>query len=138
METFHHLTLDGWKWGPKNSIIKYKIDNNDARFKRQQLPPYYYHQLQQQEAAEAAQANKEAETIANYLKHHDLADGNYYSSDDIQAIIKRKYPLANEQVINLVIDMLQRDVEFFTSKVEGDRFDNARLLIAARRTRRKP
>jgi hypothetical protein len=32
--------------------------------------------------------------------------------------------------------MLQRDVEFFTSKVEGDRFDNARLVIAARRRRK--
>jgi hypothetical protein len=102
--------------------------------------PYYYHQLQQQEAAEAALAEannkKEAELIANDLKHHDLADGSYYSSQDIEAIIRRKYPSASEQVIKLAIDMLQRDVEFFTSKVEGDRFDNAKLVIAARRTRR--
>ena len=96
----HPLTLDGWKWSPKNSIIKYKIDNNDARFKRQQLPPYYYHQLQQQEAAEAAakgaQANnnkKEAETLANDLKDNDLADGNYYSTSK---------PSSNESIHRLV------------------------------------
>jgi hypothetical protein len=68
------------------------------------------------------------------LKYHNLADGSYYSSDDIEAIIiKRKYPSASARVIKLAIDMLQRDVEFFTSKVVGDRFDNARLVIAARR-----
>jgi uncharacterized protein (UPF0303 family) len=43
--------------------------------------------------------------------------------------------LASEEVIKLAIDILQWDVEFFTSKVEGDRFDNARWLIAARRKR---
>jgi hypothetical protein len=29
--------------------------------------------------------------------------------------------------------MLLRDVAFFSSKVMGDRFDNAKLVIAARR-----
>ena len=85
--------------------------------------------------AEANNNRKEAESIAEDLKQHDLSDGNYYSSQDIEAIIKRKYPSASDQVIKLAIDVLQRDVEFFTSKVEGDRFDNARLLIAARRRR---
>jgi hypothetical protein len=75
---------------------------------------------------------KQIDEIANDLKHHDLADGNYYSADDIEAIIKRKYPSASAQVIKLVIDVLQRDVEFFSSKVVGDRFDNAELVIAAR------
>jgi hypothetical protein len=64
--------------------------------------------LQQQEAAEAEFNNKkEAESIAGDLKHHDLADGNYYSSQDIEAIIKRKYPSASDQVIKLAIDVLQ-------------------------------
>ena len=40
------------------------------------------------EAEEAKFNKKEAESIADDLKHHDLADGNYYSSHDIEAIIK--------------------------------------------------
>ena len=39
-------------------------------------------------AKEAKFNKKEAESIADDLKHHDLADGNYYSSHDIEAIIK--------------------------------------------------
>ena len=77
--------LDIERWAPQGTP-KDKIDDNDDHFKRQQLPPYYYHQLQQQEA----------ESIADDLKHHDLADGSYYSSDDIEAIIKRKYLSASD------------------------------------------
>ena len=82
--------------------------------------------------------NDEAKALSEDLKNNSkLADGNFYSSEDIKKIIKIKYPWISDQVIKLTIDMLQRDVEFFTSKVEGDRFDNARLLIAERRSSRR-
>ena len=82
--------------------------------------------------------NDEAKALSEDLKNNSqLADGNFYSSEGIEAIIKRKHPGTNKQTIKLAIDMLQRDVEFFSSKVVGDRFDNARLVIAARR-KKKP
>jgi hypothetical protein len=71
------------------------------------------------------------------LKNNELADDNSYSSQDIGTTSRNKYRRQAKQIIKLVIDMLQRDVEFFSSKVIGDRFDNARLLIAARRKRPK-
>jgi hypothetical protein len=39
-------------------------------------------------------------------------------TQDIEVIIRRKYPGTSQQVIKLVIDMLLRNVAFFSSKVK--------------------
>src|SRR5919198_559229 len=96
----HLLAFDNTTYHQQNNYTNYD-DYDNERFKRQ-YPPYY--NQEQQEAAAAAKAaakeeaaanreEAEAESIANDLKDNsDLADGNYYSAKDIEAIIKRKYP----------------------------------------------
>jgi hypothetical protein len=66
----------------------------------------------------------------------ELADGNSYPSEDIEAIVRRewKYPSVSDQMTTLVIDILQRAVTFFSSKLIEEGFDSFGLVI----TRRKP
>jgi hypothetical protein len=97
-------------------------------------------QMQQQQYDNVSPLNdlddqQMAQYIADSLKQNEISTGQEYSAQDLEQIIRTRFPGVNDNIVRIAIDLIMNDAANMKSRVAvASNNKDFKLLISARKT----
>src|SRR5437870_2640011 len=78
-----------------------------------------------------------AHYIADSMKQAELSTGQEFSAQDLEQIIRTRFPGVNDNIVRIAIDLIMNDAANMKSRVaiagSNNNYRNFKLLISARK-----